>query len=61
MADNEIQKIDDQTIKLYVGGVDPSWDPEKIQKVLGDDGIKRVDVVNNFAFAVSTLFPPSLF
>ena len=56
MADTGNQKFDDQTIKLYVGGIHQSWDSEKIQKILGDDGIKRVDVVNNYAFAVSSYF-----
>lgn len=46
-------KFDDQTVKLYVGGINPQWDSDHLKKILGEEGIKRVDIVNNYAFAVS--------
>ncbi|XP_002164525.1 RNA-binding protein 4.1 isoform X1 [Hydra vulgaris] len=44
--------IDDKTIKLYIGGIDPSWSNEKVTEILSKYGkVKRTDVVKNYAFA----------
>ena len=45
--------INDKTIKLYVGGIDPSWSNEKVSEILSKHGkVIRTDVVKNYAFAV---------
>ena len=57
MADENV-KIDDQTVKLYIGGISPSWNSDYLKGILGnfeDSDIKRVDIVNNYAFAVCNL------
>ena len=47
-------EITDDTVKLYVGGIDPGWSSSKILEILSKYGkVKRADVVKNFAFAVS--------
>lgn len=45
------KEINDTTVKLYIGGVDPDWPSEKIKSILEQHGnVIRVDVVKNFAF-----------
>lgn len=47
--------INDTTVKLYIGGIDPDWSSDKIKDILAKHGdVIRVDVVKNFAFAVSS-------
>jgi len=57
MADEQA-KIDDKTVKLYIGGILPSWSSDHLKGILGnfeDTDVKRVDIVNNYAFAVCIL------
>ena len=50
--------INDTTVKLYIGGIDPDWSSDKIKDILAKHGdVIRVDVVKNFAFAVSSQLP----
>lgn len=52
---SEKKDINDTTVKLYIGGIDPDWSSDKIKEILAKHGdVIRVDVVKNFAFAVSS-------
>lgn len=46
-------EIDKDTVKLYIGGIDPSWSSEVLKKLLEKHGtvdIMRVDIVREYAF-----------
>lgn len=54
---SEKKDINDTTVKLYIGGIDPDWSSDKIKEILAKHGdVIRVDVVKNFAFAVSSRY-----
>jgi len=46
-------EIDKDTVKLYIGGIDPSWSSEMLKKLLEKHAtvdIMRVDIVREYAF-----------
>lgn len=50
------EKIDDKTVKLYLGGICTAWSNEHLKGILSQHGaVKRVDVVKHYAFAVCVL------
>ena len=57
--DNKTEKINDDTCKLYIGGVNTEWSSDRVKEILEEQSgcdVMRVDVVKNFAFAVRTIF-----
>lgn len=54
MSEKMKKEINDETCKLYIGGIDSSWSGERVKALLEDRSgakVMRVDVVKNFAFA----------
>ena len=46
-------EIDKETVKLYIGGIDPSWSSDALKELLEKEAtvdIMRVDIVREYAF-----------